>query len=129
MNSLVIPLYAIAQEIIQKYEGGIPRGMQLHQFNKKIKEIGRIAGIDDEILLVYKRGTEKQEKTFKKYELMASHTCRRSFCTNEYLKGTPSIFIMKISGHKTEKAFLKYIKIDEQLAAKKILELWKTQKV
>jgi hypothetical protein len=31
---------------------------------------------------------------------------------------------MKISGHTTEKSFLRYIRIDEELAAKKIEEYW-----
>ena len=55
---------------------------------------------------------------------MSSHTCRRSFCTNQYLKGVPTVLLMKISGHSTEKAFLRYIKIDEEMAAKKIMEYW-----
>lgn len=39
-----------------------------------------------------------------------SHTCRRSFCTNEFLDGTPVQLIMGISGHKTEKAFRRLYK-------------------
>ncbi|MBL0282281.1 MAG: tyrosine-type recombinase/integrase [Bacteroidetes bacterium] len=39
------------------------------------------------------------------------HTARRSFATNQYLEGVPSITIMAITGHKTEKAFMKYIKV------------------
>ena len=81
----------------------------------------------DEIIITQKRGSERVETTYKKFELIASHTCRRSFCTNEYLKGTPALFIMKISGHRTERNFLKYIKVDEQVAAQKMLEFWKSQ--
>ena len=60
----------------------------------------------DDIKITQKRGSERIDKTYKKFELVASHTCRRSFCTNEYLKGTPTLFIMKISGHRTERNFL-----------------------
>ena len=31
-----------------------------------------------------------------------------------YIAGIPTLSIMKITGHKTEKAFLKYIKISEE---------------
>ena len=31
---------------------------------------------------------------------------------------------MAISGHRTEKAFLKYIKVDGEEHAKKVLEMW-----
>jgi hypothetical protein len=34
---------------------------------------------------------------------------------------------MKISGHRTERNFLKYIKVDEQVAAEKMLELWNSR--
>jgi len=47
-----------------------------------------------------------------KYQLITNHTGRRSFATNAVLEGIPFSAIMKITGHKTEKAFLRYVKID-----------------
>ncbi len=35
--------------------------------------------------------------------------------------------IMAVSGHKTEKAFLKYIKADSKDHAQKVLDAWKKQ--
>jgi integrase len=122
MNHVVIPLNDSAKMIIRKYNGGIPEGIHMNDFNKLIKDIARDAGIDEEIIIIQKRGAERIESMYKKFELIASHTCRRSFCTNEYLKGTPTLFIMKISGHRTERNFLKYIKVDEEVAARKMLE-------
>jgi len=127
MNHVVIPLNDIAKKIIKKYDGGIPEGIHMNEFNKLIKGIAKKAGIDEEIIITQKRGAKRIELTYKKYELIASHTCRRSFCTNEYLKGTPALFIMKISGHRTERNFLKYIKVDEQVAAQKMLEFWRSR--
>ena len=46
--------------------------------------------------------------------MITSHTARRSFATNAYLADIPAISIMKITGHKTEAAFMKYIKISEE---------------
>lgn len=51
--------------------------------------------------------------TYPKYELIKTHTARRTGCTNMYLAGIPVIDIMKISGHKTEKEFMKYIKVSK----------------
>ena len=127
MNHVVIPINDTAKKIIRKYNGGIPEGIHMNDFNKLIKGIAEEAGINEEIIITQKRGAERIDKTYKKFELIASHTCRRSFCTNEYLKGTPTLFIMKISGHRTERNFLKYIKVDEQVAAQKMLEFWKIQ--
>ena len=59
-----------------------------------------------------------------KYAWITSHTCRRSFCTNEFLAGTPVELIMKISGHKNVKDFYKYIRISNEQAAEKIKMLW-----
>jgi len=59
-----------------------------------------------------------------KNEWITSHTCRRSFCTNEFLAGTPVELIMKISGHKSVKDFYKYIRITPEEAGQKIKELW-----
>ena len=93
MNHVVIPLNDIAKKIIRKYNGGIPDGIHMNDFNKLIKGIAEDAGIDEDIIITKKRGGERKEKTYRKYELIASHTCRRSFCTNEYLKGTPTLLI------------------------------------
>ena len=60
----------------------------------------------------------------RKWEMISSHTARRSFATNEYLNGTPSITIMAVTGHKTEKAFLKYIKVTSREHAEKMKFLW-----
>ncbi len=123
-NAVVIPLQTFAKEIITKYKGDFPNKNNSNTFNADIKKVGKLAKINSDIVITQKRGIEKIDKPYKKYELMSSHTCRRSFCTNQYLKGVPTVLLMKISGHKTEKAFLRYIKIDEEMAAKKILEYW-----
>ena len=52
---------------------------------------------------------------------------RSSFCTNEFLAGTPVELIMKISGHKSVKDFYKYIRITLEEAGQKIKELWKNR--
>ena len=60
------------------------------------------------------KGTLTCAETKPKYDLVTSHTARRSFATNAYLAGLPPISIMKITGHKTESSFMKYIKISEK---------------
>ena len=123
-TTVVIPLHTISKEIINKYDGNFPKVVNSMKFNSDIKEIGRIADINNHVLTSHKRGIEKIDTIYQKYELITSHTCRRSFCTNQYLAGVPTVFLMKISGHKTERAFLRYIKIDEEMAARKMMEIW-----
>ena len=64
------------------------------------------------MVITHKKGNKLIEEIRPKYAWVSSHTAPRSFCTNEYLSGTPTDLIMAISGHKTEKAFKKYIKAD-----------------
>jgi len=123
-QSQTIPLKKKVKEIFKKYNNNLPK-IDSNKFNKLVKKVGEKAEINEEVELVYKKGAEKIRTVHKKYELISSHTCRRSFCTNEFLAGTPIIYIMKISGHKTEKSFMRYLKIDEDVAAEKMMEMWK----
>lgn len=66
-------------------------------------------------------------QTFEKWQLVSTHTARRSFATNMYKLGIPSITIMKLTGHRTEKAFMKYIKLNEDEHAQIIQKFWQSQ--
>lgn len=123
-KSIVIPISKLLREVLNKYNNNPPNDISLQRFNEYIKIIGLKAEIEEEIITVRKVGVGKEESTNLKYELISSHTCRRSFCTNQFNRGMPTLLIRKISGHKTESAFLRYIKIDEEAAASKMLKLW-----
>ena len=53
-------------------------------------------------------------KRVPKYQLIKTHTARRSFCTNAYKAGMDCLDIMALSGHTTEKSFLRYIKVTQE---------------
>ena len=92
--------------------------------NDYIKEIGKEVGIDEMILQTRTKGGMKIQKSVPKYELISTHTGRRSFATNLYLSEFPAISIMKITGHKTEEAFLRYIRISPEQNANLLREHW-----
>jgi integrase len=94
------------------------------EFNRHIKTIGKLAGINRTIKFSYKKGNKDIAVVKPKYDWITSHTARRSFCTNEFLSGTPVELIMKISGHKNVKDFYRYIRITPEEAARKIKDLW-----
>ncbi len=94
------------------------------EFNCYLKIIAKKAGINDSLIFAYRRGNLMIEETRPKHDWVMSHTCRRSFCTNEFLDGTPISLNMAISGHKTEKAFRKYIKADNLQKPLMIKKLW-----
>jgi len=121
---VVIPLRKEAKEIFtEQFKEKIPK-LSNPEFNRHIKTIGKLAGLNLLIKFSYKKGTKNIEVKKPKYDWITSHTARRSFCTNEFLAGIPVKLIMKISGHKNEKDFYKYIKVTPEEAAQKIKELW-----
>jgi integrase len=117
-KTVAIPMHPIVDAILTKYDG-IPARMFDQKINQNIKEVARLAAIDEVIEATATiSGLEVMQK-HPKFELVTTHTARRSFCTNAYLTGMDSLDIMAISGHTTEKNFLKYIKVTpEQRAVK-----------
>ncbi|HDZ40887.1 MAG TPA: hypothetical protein ENH59_04320 [Bacteroidetes bacterium] len=67
------------------------------------------------------KGGLRVDRKYKKHELITVHTARRSFATNMYMADVPTISIMKITGHRTEKSFLKYIRISQEDNANKLM--------
>ena len=122
---VTIPMHSMVKEIITKYNGEVPSSLSNQKMNEYLKDIGEAAELDEKRIIVKTKGGEREEKTFSKFQLITTHTARRSFATNLYNQGFPSIYIMKITGHRTEKAFLKYIKIEQEEAANKLMEFWK----
>jgi integrase len=122
-SRIVVPLRTQVKDILEKYDGFAP-DIDSFTFNRRIKELGKLGKIDQKVEIEHKRGTIKESQLLEKYKLISSHTCRRSFCTNAYLNGIDVQLIMKISGHKTEKAFRRYLKISNYEAAQKLKEAW-----
>ena len=103
--------------------------MSMQNFNYYMKEVIRLAGITQPIKICYMRGCQIKEDIRPKYAWVSSHTARRSFCTNEYLSGTPSDLIMAINRHKTEKTFRTHIKAEQIKKATMILKLWQSNPI
>lgn len=111
-----IPIRPQLEEILQKYDFQPPKIYE-QKLNSRIKDIGKLANINAITLIEGIKGGLKVLKEVPKYELIKTHTARRSGCTNMYLAGIPTIDIMKVSGHKTEREFYKYIKVSKEETA------------
>lgn len=117
-KSVTIPLHPIIKEIMKKHNNELPKFISEQKFNEYIKDVAKLAKINESILIEETKGALKTKRQEPKYNLVSAHTARRSFATNAFLAGVPPIQIMKMTGHKTEVAFLKYIKVDEKENAK-----------
>lgn len=121
---VVIPLFEPVRIIIEKYAGQLPAPISNQKFNDYIKEVCRRAGINQPTLKGMTVGGVRRIDTFEKWQMISTHTARRSFATNAYKAGVPAISIMQITGHKTERAFLKYIKATAQEHAQLMFARW-----
>ena len=115
-----IPLHPVVKEILNKREGHPPKKLPEQHINYAIKKVAEKAEIDDMVTKTVTRAGKKVTKDYKKYQLVTNHTGRRSFCTNAYLSEMPTVDIMAISGHSSERVFYNYIKADHLQKAKKI---------
>jgi site-specific recombinase XerD len=115
----------MVKEILEKFNGKLPDTISNQNFNDYLKELAEIAGLNQNVIRHENNNRGKVEVYYKKYQLISSHTARRSFCTNAYIMGVPTLAIMAISGHKSESAFLRYIKINQEERARMALEIWK----
>lgn len=112
-EEVIIPLHPVAESILEKYNGR-PRIISNQKFNTYIKEVCKLSGIVEDTTLTRTVGGKRIATTKPKYECVSSHTARRSFATNAYKAGVPTLAIMAITGHRTEKVFLKYVKVTKQ---------------
>lgn len=129
-NRVTIPIHSTVKEILAKYPEGLPKCPPNQVFNRYLKELGKkLPQLNTDFEKVLTRGGVADPKTYKKYELLQSHSARRSFSTNEYLNGTPTITIMAITGHRTEKSFLAYIKANSLQHAMLLAEHWQKRNI
>ena len=110
-QNVVVPIHTIVRLIFEKYNYKLPREISNQKLNDYMKDVAKIARINEPITTEITKGGFKVSESTEKYNLVTSHTARRSFATNAFLMDMPSISIMKITGHKTESAFMKYIKM------------------
>lgn len=123
-DEVFIPVHSIVREILRKYQGKLPEPISNQKFNDYLKKAAETAKINSFFVKTITVKGLRHEKKYPKHELISSHTARRTFCTNAYKDGIQTLSIMAISGHKTEKAFLKYIKVEPEEHAKKVLQMW-----
>ena len=107
---VTIPVHPNVKRIFEKYEYDLPKCPVNQVFNRHLKTIGQMMpGMNQKFIKRTTRANEKQVKQHERWSLLSSHTARRSFCSNLYLRGVDLEVIMSLSGHTTEKSFRAYI--------------------
>lgn len=120
-TDVLCPITKEISEIMRLRHNNLPpKKLNEPDINDNIKDLGKRLGFTKKIKCEFTQGGKKIVQMLPKYELIMTHTARRSFCTNMYLKKMPVYDIMLFSGHKTEREFYKYIKIKDEERAQYI---------
>jgi integrase len=129
-KTVAIPVHSVVRSIFEKYGGNLPASISNQKFNEYLKDVAkRVPGLKEPATKTRTQGGMKVTVNIHKWELVSTHTARRSFATNNYLQGMPTITIMAITGHRTEQNFLKYIKITPREHAKIMAKYWSRSKM
>ncbi|MEX2591587.1 MAG: site-specific integrase [Anditalea sp.] len=122
----IVPLNSYSKAILKKYKNlasPIPI-ISNQKFNKYVKELCKLAEIDDPIEIIRYKGATKQSTMYKKYEIISAHTGRKTFATLSLEKGIPAETVMKITGHADYKSFQRYVKVTEERKRNEMQKAW-----
>lgn len=121
-----IPIHQDIKDILNRL-GDFPRPISDQRFNEWIKLVCKDEKVKiNDLVHGSKQNKETHKKevgTFEKWELIRSHTCRRSFATIHYHKLSNKV-IMAVTGHATEKMLLNYIGETENEHIEDFINAW-----
>ena len=122
-DSLSIELNKVTKAILEKYKDtpfkdnkALPNYTN-QAMNRDIKELCRLAGINEEIRVTTYKGNVRTDKIQPKWELVGTHTGRRTFIVNALSLGITPNIVMKWTGHSDYQAMKPYIDIVDSIKA------------
>ena len=117
-EKVTIPVHPCVRAILTKYGNALPRVPSNQKINDYLKELAALVPcLQEPVTISHTVAGVEVSETKAKAELVTTHTARRSFATNAYrgdgYRGpVPVRVIMAITGHRTEKTFQVYIRMD-----------------
>lgn len=118
-TKVIIPLKPLVMTILKRYSFSVPH-MYEQKLNKHIKEVCKLAKLNDLVEITATIGGQVKTSYKPKYELVKTHTARRTGATLLYLSGEQPIDIAKITGHTNISNLLKYIRPSEEETAMRL---------
>lgn len=119
-QEVIIPIATLVKNIFEKYNYELPRCPVNQVHNRYIKEIGKDAGLTNYETVTKTIGGKKVSISYQKWEILSSHSARRSFVTNAILAGISSSSIMLMTGHRSHSVLSSYVKFDSHQNALKL---------
>lgn len=109
-NPLYFELHPIAYEILLKYNYNIPT-LDNGSDNRVLKDIGKIAGFNEEIKTTKKRKGQLIYEKKERWEVLTTHVARKTFITNCLNAGMQDHVVMKLAGILKPATLLRYISV------------------
>lgn len=109
------------QNICNKYNYKLPK-IARQTTNKHLKEFGKQIQLNEKVPCSELRGGELYKYVVEKWELLATHTARRTFVTNAVLNGINETLTMSVTGHSAREMNDRYTKIKRKTGVNKFAE-------
>lgn len=116
-----IPVSSELKAILEKYDYVLPH-LEDQVINRYLKDICLEAGLTESVEILETKGGTPVRNRYPKWDLVHTHTARRTGATLMYLSGMDLYDIMKITGHTTPVMLKKYIKADKLDVIEKITD-------
>ena len=87
------------------------------KMNDSLHDLCKLAGINEMVRKTYFRGKERIDEIKPKWELVGTHTGRRTFICHALSMGIPPEIVMKWTGHSDYKAMKPYIDVVDEIKA------------
>ena len=116
-----IPVSSELKGILKKYDYCLPH-LEDQVINRYLKDICKEAGLTESVEILETKGGTPVRNRYPKWDLVHTHTARRTGATLMYLSGMDLYDIMKITGHTTPVMLKKYIKADKLDIIEKITD-------
>jgi len=81
-----------------------------------------MAGFTEKVYVVRTEADKEVERVYEKWELVCTHTARRSAATNMLLSGIKASDIMILGNWSSEKSFWKYMRMLPEINAKRLMD-------
>ena len=101
--------------ILEKYHYHAPYTGDINNYNSYLHQLLHLIGEEflDEVHIDNKINGIITRETKRRYQLISSHSARRSFATINTMRNIPRSKILRATGHSSEKAFVRYICYEE----------------
>jgi len=119
-----IPIFPELMPVLNQYGGiknlSLPKGISNQKMNEYLKELAeKVESLNVPFVKDMTKAGIKLTSNKMKWELISTHTARRSFATNMFNRQPEHVSLIKsITGHKTDEEFYKYIKMKPEGKAK-----------